>query len=629
MDTQTSDPQNPEKDLNHTGKTSIKVNVELLDTLMNLAGELVLGRNQLLQGVGASNPKATELSSQRIDMITSELQEAIMKTRMQPISNIFNRFNRVVRDRSRELEKSIELVIKGKNVELDKTILEAIGDPLIWLMENAVNHGIETPLEREQVGKNIQGKVILEAFHDAGQVNIVISDDGRGLTPEKIAGEAVNMGLVTELQVAEMSDKQKTELIFRSGFSIAESASKSSNQSKDMAGVAKAVTDLGGIIELESTPGKGTDIQIKLPLTLAIIPSQIVSVKNERYAVPQVNLNELLRIPAAEVKNTIEVVGDAPVVRLRGELLPLLNLPEMLGIKRTYTNFETNERLEERRLRIADRRSVHHTLSDDGMLISQKKNEQEADRREKTDRRSRGNYALNIAVVSAGAFKYGLIVDQLHDSEEIVVKPVGRHLKNCTAFAGATIMGDGKVALILDISNLAQMANLSTTVDAGLKEPGVEKKTKDIKDVTGLLTFKNSPDEHFAVLLSLVERIERIKVADIEQIGNTNVIQYRNGALPLYELSQIGSFGSLPQTLHREVVVFKIMEREIGLMINPPADAIDVKLDIDEETLTGPSIQGSMIINGNTTLIVDLAEMMRILDPGASETQGQEVLHHG
>ncbi len=628
MDTQTIDPQNLEKDSNQ-GKASIKVNVELLDTLMNLAGELVLGRNQLLQGVGASNPKATELSSQRIDMITSELQEAIMKTRMQPISNVFNQFNRVVRDRSSELEKSIELVIKGKNVELDKTILEAIGAPLAWLMENAVTHGIETPLEREQADKKTQGKIILKAFHDAGQVNIVISDDGRGLTPDKTADAAVNMGLVTDLQVAEMSDKQKNELIFISGFSIAEAASKSPNQSKDMAGVAKTVDGLGGIIELESTPGKGTDIQIKLPLTLAIIPSQIVSVESERYAVPQVNLNELLRIPAAEVKNTIEVVGDAPVVRLRGELLPLLNLPEMLGIKKTYTNFKTNERLEERRLSIADRRSVHHTLSDDGILISQKENEQESNRREKTDRRAHGNYAINIAVVSAGAFKYGLIVDQLHDSEEIVVKPVGRHLKNCTAFAGATIMGDGKVALILDISNLAQMANLSTTADAGLKEPGVEEKTENIKDVTGLLTFKNSPDEHFAVLLSLVERIERIKVADIEQIGNTKVIQYRDGALPLYGLSQIGAFGSLPQTLHREVVVFKIMEREIGLMINPPADAVDVKLDLDEETLIGPAIQGSMIINGNTTLIVDLAEMMRILAPGALETPSQEVLNHG
>jgi len=270
-------------------KTSLRVNVGLLDTLMTLAGELVLSRNQLLQGVISSNSKSTETSSQRIDMITSELQEAIMKTRMQPIASILTKFTRVVRDLSQQLGKSIDLVIEGEDVELDKTILEAINDPLTHLVRNSIDHGIETPKAREQAGKNKTGTITLKTFHDAGQVNIVISDDGRGLDTEKITGEAVLKGLVTEQQVSGMSEKQKMELIFLAGFSTAKEITDLSGRGVGMDVVTTNIESMGGIIDLDSAPGKGTDIQIKLPLTLAIIPSQITSVGNERYAVPQVN----------------------------------------------------------------------------------------------------------------------------------------------------------------------------------------------------------------------------------------------------------------------------------------------------------------------------------------------------
>ena len=318
------------------GKTSLRVNVGLLDTLMNLAGELVLSRNQLLQGVSSSNSKSTEISSQRIDMITSELQEAIMRTRMQPIESILTKFSRVVRDLSQLLGKSIDLIIAGEDVELDKTILEAINDPLTHLVRNSIYHGIETPGEREQAGKHKTGTITLKAFHDAGQVNIVISDDGRGLDTEKIAGEAISRGLVTEQQVLGMSEKQKMELIFLAGSSTAEAVSDVSGREAGMDVVTTNIENMGGIIDLESTPGKGMDIQIKLPLTLAIIPSQVTSVGNEKYAVPQVNLDELLRIPASRIKEMIERVGDASVVRLRGELLPLIDLSDMLGIEKKY-----------------------------------------------------------------------------------------------------------------------------------------------------------------------------------------------------------------------------------------------------------------------------------------------------
>jgi len=612
-----------EKDLAIGGKpqTSLRVNVGLLDTLMNLAGELVLSRNQLLQGVNSSNAKATELSSQRIDMITSELQEAIMRTRMQPIANILNKFTRVVRDLSHQLGKSIELEIEGKDVELDKTILESINDPLTHLVRNSVDHGIEMPMEREQMGKKETGKIILKAFHDAGQVNLVISDDGRGLDPAKIASSVIEKGLMSESRVAEMTDKQKTELIFLPGFSTAKEVTDVSGRGVGMDVVVTNIEALGGIIELDSTPGQGTDIQIKLPLTLAIIPSQITSVGNERYAVPQVNLNELLRIPASQIKDKIEKVGDADVVRLRGELLPLLNLADMLGIQRTFVDPETGEEHEDRRTRLADRRSKDHmseAASDSG---DETANETQ---RTPTDRRYHASSAINIAVVSAGAFKYGLVVDQLHDSEEIVVKPVGRHLKKCTAYAGATIMGDGKVALILDISNLAQMAELSTVAEASQNAAkAAEEEEAARADKVALLTFKNNENEHFAAPLSIVERIERIKASDIEQIGGRKVVQYRGGSLPLYELSQVANVDPLPEREQQEVIVFKVKDRELGLMVTPPVDAQEVVLNIDSSTLKQPAISGSMIINNHTTLLVEIFELVKTLNPDWFDAEAQ------
>lgn len=607
-----------EKDANINTKpqSSLRVNVGLLDTLMNLAGELVLSRNQLLQGINSSNQKATELSSQRIDMITSELQEAIMRTRMQPIANILNKFTRVVRDLSHQLGKTIDLIIEGKDVELDKTILESINDPLTHLIRNSVDHGIETSMEREQMGKHPTGKIILKAFHEAGQVNIVISDDGRGLHPGKIANAAVEKNLISEQQVSEMSDKQKMELIFMPGFSTAKEVTDVSGRGVGMDVVVTNINNLGGIIELDSVPGQGTDIQIKLPLTLAIIPSQITSVGNERYAVPQVNLNELLRIPAAQVKEKIEKVGDAAVVRLRGELLPLLNLADMLGIEKTYNDPIITDELPERRQNIADRRSKQHIITEDGVIVESPDNDVEFPERSNTDRRYHAASAINIAVVSAGAFKYGLVVDKLHDSEEIVVKPVGRHLKKCTAYAGATIMGDGKVALILDISNLAQMAELSAVSEAGQMARAAEEAAAAGKDKAALLTFKNSDSEFFAAPLNIVERIERIETSTIEQIGNNKVVQYRGGALPLYELSQVADFKPLVPKEQQEVIVFKIKDRELGLMVTTPIDALEVTLDIDESTLKQPSISGSMIINHHTTLLVDIFEMVKILNPG-------------
>ena len=598
-------------------QTSLRVHVNLLDTLMNLAGELVLSRNQLLQGVNSSNEKATEQSSQRIDMITSELQEAIMKTRMQPIGNIFTKFTRIVRDMSRDLEKSIDLEIKGQEVELDKTILESINDPLTHLIRNSVDHGIESPVKREQEGKDATGKIKLRAFHEAGQVNIEISDDGKGLDPETISTVAFSKGLVTENEIAEMSEKEQIELIFKPGFSTAQEVTDVSGRGVGMDVVITNIETLGGIVELESTPGKGTTTQIKLPLTLAIIPSQIAAIGDEKYAIPQVNLDELLRIPAADIKTRVEKVGDASVVRLRGELLPLLNLAEVLGIEKKFIDPKNDEEYADRRKNIADRRSKQLEGLDEteDTEETEEKLPDKTPERQADDRRYRASSALNISVVSAGAFKYGLVVDELLDSEEIVVKPVGRHLKKCAAYAGATIMGDGRVALILDISSLAQMADLTAITKKKPMKKAVDDTKEQANEKVALLTFRNDETEYFAAPLNLVERIERIQLSDIEEVGNSKVVQYRGGALPLFEISQGAKVKSLPVREQQEVIVFKVKNKELGLMVTPPVDALEIALKIDESTLSQACITGSMIINEKTTLLIDIFEFMKKMNP--------------
>ncbi len=589
--------------------TSLRVNVDLLDMLMNLAGELVLSRNQLLQGLNASHEKTVELSGQRIDMITSELQEAIMRTRMQPIGGILNRFSRIVRDLGLELEKTIDLALEGKNVELDKTILEGIHDPLIHLVRNAAVHGIELPAERERAGKDSTGKIRVSAFHEAGQVNLVISDDGRGLNPVQIAARAYKNGLISKQQTKKMPEKQVINLIFKPGFSAGDTG-----QGMGLDVVTTNIEGLGGVVEVESVPGQWTTFRIKLPLTLAIIPSQIVSVGDERYAIPQVGLDELLRIPAADIRHRVEMVGDAPVFRLRGKLLPLLNLSQILGIEKTFVHPEDGKEHADRRMSIADRRCTRHIVPEKDPVSDPPGNRRDVLDRGAEDRRYHAQSTLIIAVVSTGTFKYGLVVDRLFDSEEIVVKPLGRDLKKCRAYAGATIMGDGKVAMILDIASLAQIGGLHDIARAS--QASADRVTAETEaDREALLTFRNADTEYAAVPLVAVARIERFRTADIERIGRQKVVQYRGGSLPLYELSQAAGFRPLPAKELQEVIVFKIKNREVGLMVTPPVDAVEVPLEVDTDTLKQLGVTGSLIIDGRTTLLVDIHDIVRHLNP--------------
>jgi two-component system, chemotaxis family, sensor kinase CheA len=624
--------------------TSLRVHVKLLDSLMNLAGELVLGRNQLLQAIALKDLHSVDASGQRLDLITSELQEAIMMTRMQPIGNILNKFPRVVRDLARSLSKEVALTIEGESVELDKTILEAISDPLTHLVRNAVDHGIEMPANRNKAGKNTTGHIILKAYHEAGQVNVEIRDDGKGIDPKKLVASAMAKNLITEKQALTMSDKEKINLVFLPGLSTAEKVSDVSGRGVGMDVVKTNLDKLGGVVDIESKIGEGTIVKIKLPLTLAIIPSQLIKVQGERYAIPQVNLEELFRIPAAQVKDRIERVGDAEVVRLRDSLLPLIRLADIIGIDRTYNADGNEESHSDRRMRLADRRSKKSPLfreesSGDAasqIVVTNQANQASMDesdvseRRMDSERRYHATSAVNIVVVYTGALKYGLVVDQLQDSEEIVVKPLGRHIKHCKGYAGATIMGDGRVALILDVAGISQMAGLTSMEGTDrAKEIAAETRANQNKDIQALLVFRNAEEEQFAVPLGLVERIEKIKKSQIENVGGRRVIQYRGATLPLIAIEQVAQVKPLADKEDLLVIVFVLAGREIGLLATPPLDAIEKALSIDDSTFKQPGIMGSSIIDGRTTLIINIFGIVEAINPTWFEKREAVCLSEG
>ena len=617
-----------------TPESSLRVNVKILDNLMTLAGELVLTRNQLIQTVSSSKAQGMDNISQRLDLVTSELQEAIMSTRMQPVGNVFNKFKRMVRDLSKGLEKEINLIIDGSEVELDKTIIEAIGDPLTHLVRNSVDHGIETPDIREQTGKPKGGTLHLSAFHQGGHVIIEIEDDGAGIDTEKVKEKAIAMGSHDRAQLDAMSKKELAKLIFLPGLSTARQVTDVSGRGVGMDVVNANLTRIGGIFDIDTSLGKGTTISIKLPLTLAIIPSLVVTLLEERYAIPQVNMVELVRIPAAQVKEKIEHIGSALVMRLRGDLLPLIHLSDVLDIEeRTYTDLFTEKKIPCRRTRIADRRSpVTHlplpqapeqedmaaeTSGENGHKTALAMTESDATAVQRTseDRRTNPLSAYNILIVAAGNFHYGLIVDKLLDSEEIVVKPLGSHLRECQGYAGATIQGDGKVALILDVVGISKMMNLSMLSDQMQDKLSAEEELIK-QDLQSLLIVRNTPHEQMAVPLGLVSRIEKIKNSNIETTGGRQNIQYRGGTLPLFTVDEIAKVTPRDKsTKNSYIVVFQIGGKEVGILVSEILDIITVKPDIDDITHKQPGIMGSAIIMDQITLLVDLYGIISTLMP--------------
>ncbi|MDA8418377.1 MAG: hybrid sensor histidine kinase/response regulator [Desulfobacteraceae bacterium] len=611
---------------------SLRVNVRLLDSLMALAGELVLTRNQFLQVFHSQGRLELEAVSQRLNLVTSELQEAIMSTRMQPVGNVFNKFKRVVRDLAQKLGKEIELSIEGGEVEMDKTIIEALADPLTHLVRNSVDHGIERPADRERAGKPPAGLLEIKAFHEGGHVIIEIVDDGAGIDTARLKEKALGMGTHDRAQLDAMPERELLKLIFLPGLSTAREVTEVSGRGVGMDVVHANLSRIGGVFDIASKKGRGTTITIKLPLTLAIIPSLIVSLAGERYAIPQVNLVELVRVPPGRVKERIERIGAALLIRLRGELLPLIRLAEVLGVEeRVFCDPQTGEAQRCRRWRVEDRRQP---AGSEAEHEGQAPPDPGPDQRQARERRSSPDSAINILVLSAGKFRYGLLVDTLLDSEEIVVKPLGAHLRGCQIYAGATIQGDGRVALILDVAGISKVMNLEALAD---RLPARDKEMGQVQlDAQSLLLVRNSPQEQLAIPLILISRIEKISRRQLEVTGGRLNMQYRGVSLPLFGIEEAARVAPVnTEAAQLSVVVFPFGGKEIGILVSEVIDIVSFSAAIDDTTHKQPGIMGSAIIMGRITMLVDLFEVVATVMPewvkytqlaAAGPGQGQHIL---
>jgi two-component system, chemotaxis family, sensor kinase CheA len=556
-----------------TAPETIRVGVNVLDKLMNLVGELVLARNQLLQFSNASEDANFLAISQRMNLIATELQEGVMKTRMQPIGNVWSQFPRTVRDVALAFGKEVEIEMEGKETELDKTIIEAIKDPLTHLVRNSVDHGIELSEERIKAGKDRKGRLTLRAFHEGGQVNIEISDDGAGLDVERIRKKAIERSVITAEQAARMSDREIFNLIFLPGFSTAEKVTNVSGRGVGMDVVKTNVEKIGGTVDVQSKRGQGTTVRVKIPLTLAIIPALVVTSGGDRFAIPQVNLTELVRVESDEVEKAIELVHGAPVYRLRGRLLPLVYLNKELQLT-------TDEKI---------------------------KAEQDG--------------AVNIVVLQADERLFGLVVDLINDTEEIVVKPLRKQLKNVRTFAGASIMGDGKVALILDVMGLAQRASVITEVrDRNLAEKAAEAAEKRGEKRTFLL-FAGPDDARMAVPLDTLARLEEMPASQIEKAGTQWVAQYRGKILALVNLAFVlderrteprhtNTFVSSTNASSIQVLVCNHEGNPVGLVVERIIDIVEDYADV-KYPASRPGVLYSAVIQDRVTELLDIPGILK------------------
>jgi two-component system chemotaxis sensor kinase CheA len=562
-------------------ETTIRVDVNILDKLMNLVGELVLTRNQILQRLDAIEACGLLPAAQRLNLLTGELQEGVMKTRMQPIGNLWSKFPRTARDVAVNCGKQVRIEMEGKETELDKTILEAIKDPLTHLLRNAVDHGIETPEARQAAGKNPEGRIFLHAFHEGGQVNIEISDDGGGLNVERIRQKAIQNGVATAEGAALLSEREIFNLIFLPGFSTAEKVTNVSGRGVGMDVVKTNVEKIGGTVDIQSRPGAGTTVRMKIPLTLAIVPAVIVTCAGDRYAIPQISLHELVRIEPEQMETAIENVHGAPVYRLRGNLLPLVFLAKELEVEATRNGASGSE--------------VRDSTTDTSAGVS-------------------------IVVLQAEEQQFGLVVDEVNDTEEIVVKPLSRNLKSVSAYSGATIMGDGRVALILDVLGLAHRSRvLSNSHDRIMKDSTDEADKQSLQAET-LLLFADESASRMAIPLARASRLEEFAQAAIEEVGGHEVVQYRGEIMPLIRIDDViqdrrrSSRGleEVPDAHQQalQVVVFACDGRNVGLVIGKVLDIIAEGTGAMSPA-SREGVRGCAVIQSKVTELLDLEFIAR------------------
>jgi len=555
--------------------SSVRISVDLLDNLMAVAGGIVLARNQILQYSQQQPDLAFQNTCRQLDLITTELQEHVMKTRLQPIGNVWSRFPRLVHDTAHVCGKKVRLELEGSETELDKTLIEAIRDPLTHLVRNSIDHGIELPELRRAAGKPDEGLVRLRAYHEGGQVIVEISDDGGGIDPQRVRRRAVEQKLVTPEHAESLGTQTLLGLIFLPGFSTNPEVTTLSGRGVGMDVVKTNIEKIGGTVDVQSTIGHGTTVRLRIPLTLAIIKVLIVTSAGDRYAIPQVSLLELVRLEGEKARCGIEWIHDTPVYRLRGNLLPLVDLEHQL----------------------------HGAAGPRGPAAQGE------------------DKPLHIVVLQADDRPFGLVVDAVHDTEEIVVKPLQKQVKGISAFAGATIMGDGRVALILDVLGLAQKSK----VISGSRQRVVQEKTAEASGTTderqSVLLLAARDGGRLGIPLSVVDRLETFPRRILERAGTREVVQYRDQILPLIHLGT--QWDGAPQSNDSngeagdsiQVVVASLGGQRIGLVI-------DRIIDIAEESLLvrsapqRPGVLFNAVVQGRVTEFPDIQKLLPVAAGG-------------
>ena len=547
---------------------TLRVNVDVLENLMNMVSELVLTRNQLLQMVRAMDDSEFKTPLQRLSNVTGELQDAVMKTRMQPIGNAWKKIPRIVRDTSNDLGKKIKLVMEGDQTELDRQVLELIRDPLTHMIRNSCDHGIEVPADRLAVNKPEQGTIVLRAYHEGGHIHIELRDDGAGLKTARIRQKAIEKGVVSQEEAASMSDQQIHRLIFAPGFSTAEQVTNLSGRGVGMDVVKTNIELIGGAVDLISREGEGTTFTIKIPLTLAIVSALIVGAQGQRFAVPQLSVVELVRT-GSNNENRLENINGTQVLRLRDRLLPVLPLSSALKL----------------------------------------------DEKEDT---SKNRFVIVMQVVSE---RFGLVVDEVFDTEEIVVKPISSVLRGVTEYSGSTILGDGSVIMILDPNGIARLAAFDTT-KAGNKT--VVEETRKIKErgeqKTSLLVFSAGNDEPKACPLSLVTRLEEIESDRFEMTNRGPVVQYRGELMPVIHMS---GHMKANENGRQPVLVVNSGDGVVGIGVDQVLDITEdvLKVDIGDDT---PGILGTAVIGGKATEVIDIGHFLSQADYDWAEAMSDD-----
>ncbi len=543
--------RNEEERSDRIANHSIRVNVETLDHLMTTVSELVLTRNQLLEIVRRNEDSDFKVPLQRLSNVTAELQEGVMKTRMQPIGNAWQKLPRIVRDLCAELGKDIELEMRGADTELDRQVLELVRDPLTHLVRNCADHGVERPADRLAAGKAAKGTIRLSAWHQGGHIIIEITDDGRGLDLDGIRSKAIEKGLATAAELEAKSESEICNFIFMPGFSTAAKITSISGRGVGMDVVRSNIEQIGGTVDLKSVPGAGATFTIKIPLTLAIVSALIVESGGERFAIPQLSVLELVRAGNGG-EHRIEHIKDAPVLRLRNKLLPLIRLKEILHLGQCG--------------------------SENGFIV----------------------------VMQAGNQVFGAVVDGVFHTEEIVIKPMSSKLRHIPVFSGTTILGDGSVIMIIDPNGVAQALGRVAITGNGERAELDHREDDSDADAVSLLVFRAGLPQPKAVPLSLVTRLEEIDCRKIEASDGRYLVQYRDQLMPLL---CIGGDTELKKEGVQPILVFSDHGRSMGLVVDEIVDIVEERLDI-EVASDRPGVLGFAVIKGMTTEIIDVGHFL-------------------